>query len=239
MINLRKAKSCFFAWAFLSGLLCFGFTQMAQAEEREFRHPEFREFRDLRHHHDRFYPARGQFVDVLPGGHRVVFLGKERYFFFGGIWYRPVGRRFLIVAPPIGLVVPFLPPYYTTIWVGNVPYYYANEVYYAQTPGGYAVVEPPMEEVGQTPPPPGPPPPPPAPSAQMPANQVFVYPRQGQSPQKQAADRRECHNWALGQTGFDPAKPPVGMPETQMAQKQDEFLRAQGACLEGRGYTVR
>ena len=89
-----------------------------------------------------------------------------RFFFLGGVWYRPYGPRFEIIAPPFGIVVPFLPPYYTTIWVGGMPYYYANEVYYAQSPGGYMVVEPPQGEVVQPPPS---------------VAQLFIYPRKGQS----------------------------------------------------------
>jgi len=33
---------------------------------------------------------------------------------------------------------------------------------------------------------------------------VFAYPAQGQSQQKQAKDRLECHEWAVNQTGFNP-----------------------------------
>ena len=251
MTDLRRWKGCFFVWAFLSGLLLFGFTQMVRAEERGFSH---REFRDSRYHHDRSYPARGQFVEVLPPGYRMVGFGRARYYFFDGVWYRPSGRRFLIVAPPIGLVVPFLPPYYSTIMVGGVPYYYANEVYYTQNPGGYVVVEPPKGEVNHSLPPAGPMPsgplppgPPPSsqapsaqmPSAQMPSNQIFIYPRQGQSQEKQANDRNECHRWAVSQMGYDPTKPPTGMPEAQIIQMRADYQRAMGACLDARGYTMK
>ncbi|MGC1402755.1 MAG: DUF6515 family protein [Thermodesulfobacteriota bacterium] len=249
MTYLRQTKGIFLVGAFLTGLLLFGFTQRLQAEEREFRHREFREFRDLRHHHDHFYPARGQFIDVLPRGHRVVFFGRERFFFFEGVWYRPAGRRFLIVAPPIGLVVPFLPPYYSTVWVSGVPYYYANEVYYTQSPGGYVITVPPSEEVVQTPPPSGPMPGGPRPGGQMPAspmpggpmpgNQIFIYPRQGQSPEKQADDRVECLNWAISQVGYDPNRPPVGLAEAQKAQKIADYRRAMEACLDARGYSMK
>jgi hypothetical protein len=239
MTYLRKAKVWFFIGALVSSLWLFGFTQTIRAEERDSRHREYREFRDLRYNHDHYYPARGQFIEVLPRGHRVVFFGKTKYYFFEGVWYRPAGRRFLIAAPPIGLVVPFLPPYYTTIQVGSLPYYYANEVYYTPSQGGYVVVTAPQGEGYPSPPQAGPPPSGPLPSAQMPPSQIFIYPRQGQSPQKQATDRLECHNWAVSQTGYDPSKPQIGLPETQMIQKQADFKRAQGACLDGRGYTVR
>lgn len=258
MTYLRLANWYFFVLALLSGLLLFGFTQMARAEEREFRHRESREFRDSRYHHDRYYPARGLFVDVLPRGHRVIVFRGAHYRFFEGIWYRPVGRRFQVVAPPIGLVVPFLPPYYSTIWVGGVPYYYANEIYYVQGPGGYVVAEPPRSEVTLAPPQSGPLPggqmPPGLPGGQMPprslpggqmpsgslpGGQMYIYPRQGQSPEKQARDRTECHSWAENQAGYDPERPPVGLPETQTAQKQADYKRAMDACLDARGYSVK
>ena len=86
------------------------------------------------------------------------------------------------------------------------------------------------------------PPPPPGPpsQAQMSGGPLFIYPRQGQSQEKQAKDRNECQSWAVGQTGYDPTKPPPdNMPGNQMAQMSADFQRAMGACLDGRGYTVR
>ncbi len=214
--------------ALLSGILLFGFTQVAQADERGFRHNEFM---DSHYGHNRSYPSRGQFIQALPSGHRVVFYGNSRYYFHGGVWYRPQGRRFVIAAPPFGMILPFLPPYYATIWVGGLPYYYANEVYYTQGAGGYVVVEPPKGEVSQAPPSAG--------AGQMSSDQLFIYPRQGQSEQKQATDRYECHSWAVSQTGYDPTQPPAGVPAAQMSQKRADYQRAMGACLDGRGYTVK
>jgi hypothetical protein len=210
----------------LSGSMLSGFMQVARADERGFRH---REFMDSRYGHNRQYPSRGQFIEALPGGHRVVLYGDARYYFHGGAWYRPQGPRFVIVAPPFGIVVPFLPPFYATIWVGGLPYHYANDVYYTQGAGGYVVVEPPKGEVSQSPPSAG----------QMSSDQLFIYPRQGQSEQKQATDRYECHRWATSQTGFDPTQPPAGVPAAQMSQKRADYQRAIGACLDGRGYTVK
>jgi hypothetical protein len=207
--------------AVLSGIMLFGWSRAAQAADRG---PHQREFQDSRYHHDRFYPARGQVTRELPRDHRVVIHGGARYYFSGGVWYRPQGTRFVIAAPPFGMIVPFLPPYYATIWLSGVPYYYANEVYYAHRGNGYVVVEPPKEEVSQAPPP---------------ADQMFVYPRQGQSEQMQADDRYACHIWAVGQTGFDPTQPPGGSPEPQKIEKRADYQRAMGACLDGRGYTVK
>jgi hypothetical protein len=72
---------------------------------------------------------------------------------------------------------------------------------------------------------------------------IFVYPRQGQSEELQAKDRYECHNWAVSQTWREPRKVSIeewtliikSMPEAQRA----DYLRAQSACLDGRGYTVK
>jgi hypothetical protein len=122
--------------------------------------------------------------------------------------------------------------------------------------------------------------------------QQFVYPAKGQSPQKQKSDEAACYQWAVQQTGFDPAKPaaapaqptgPTGArvrgaaagatvgaitgndrsdaavagavgaasaqrgqkrqqaraQEQQTTQQQASFQKARGACLEGRGYTVK
>jgi uncharacterized protein YcfJ len=40
------------------------------------------------------------------------------------------------------------------------------------------------------------------------AQQNFVYPSRGQSPQQQQKDEYECHQWAVQQTGYDPTRPP-------------------------------
>jgi hypothetical protein len=68
---------------------------------------------------------------------------------------------------------------------------------------------------------------------------IFVYPRQGQSEELQAKDRYECHSWAVSQTHYDPTQPTSGMPEAQLNQMRADYQRAMGACLDGRGYTMR
>jgi hypothetical protein len=39
--------------------------------------------------------------------------------------------------------------------------------------------------------------------------QIFVYPREGQSPMRLDRDRYECHMWAMEKTGYDPSLPPL------------------------------
>ena len=219
--NVNKYFSLVLMLALLSGMMPFGWSPEAQAADRGSRQ---REFRDSRYQHNRSYPARGQVIRQLPRDRRTVVHGGSRYYFSGGAWYRPRGSQFAVVVPPVGLFIPFLPPYYATIWLGGVPYYYANEVYYAHRGNGYVVVEPPKEEVSQAPPP---------------ADQMFVYPRLDQSEQQQADDRYACHRWAADQTGFDPTQPQGGATEAQRVEKRADYQRAIGACLDGRGYTVK
>lgn len=38
--------------------------------------------------------------------------------------------------------------------------------------------------------------------------QQYAYPAKGQSPEQQKKDESACYQWAVQQTGFDPAKPP-------------------------------
>jgi hypothetical protein len=80
----------------------------------------------------------------------------------------------------------------------------------------------------------------PAPSVPpLTAENIFIYPRKGQSEELQAKDRYECHRWAVSQTGYDPTQPPAGVPAAQMSQKRADYQRAMGACLDGRGYTMK
>jgi len=40
------------------------------------------------------------------------------------------------------------------------------------------------------------------------AQDMIVYPAKGQSQEQENQDRYQCHNWAVQQTGYDPANPP-------------------------------
>ncbi len=197
-----------------------------------------------RMNHAHFYPNRGTIVHGLPAQHYDLVFRGSHFFFAGGVWYAPRGGLYVVVAPPFGLFVPVLPPFYTTLWVAGVPYYYSDDVYYTYGgPGvGYEVVAPPpgqevADAYAQPPPPPGPGPGPgPGPSADQ---QLFIYPRNGQTPEQQARDQYQCHTWAQSQTGFDPTVPNGGVPPGQAPSARANYDRAMAACLDGRGYTVR
>lgn len=200
-------------------------------------------FFDGRHHHNRYYPTPGYFVGALPPRHvQVVFRGA-RYFFSDGIWFHGDGGRFVVVAPPLGIGIRVLPHIYTSLWIGGMPYYYANNVYYLQTPQGYVVSQPPADQTIVE-----------APASttnnstedivEQPANaqisqapvDLYVYPAHGQSEKQLAADRNECHAWAVKKSGYDPYNASSGF---QIGQKRVDYERAFTACLEGRGYTVK
>jgi hypothetical protein len=184
----------------------------------------------LADHHDGFAPhggfvARGSEVRVLPRGGYEVRHPSGRYWYHGGNWYASHGPRWVVVAPPFGVYVPFLPGFYSTLWFGGVPYYYANDVYYLwrSERNAYEVVPPPEGAAEST--------------VQAPLD-LYIYPRNGQSEAQQSEDRYQCHRWAAEQTHFDPTQPGGGASGAGPAARSDYF-RAMSACLEGRGYTVK
>jgi hypothetical protein len=155
----------------------------------------------------------------------------------------------------LGLYLPVLPWYYTTFWWDGLPYYDVENDYYLWDPDAdeYEQVQPPPQVAEQ------------AQNGQQEQNgqlsqappQLYAYPKKGQTAQQQATDKRECSSWASAQTGLNPAtdaaataqiapgnaKPDQGgaaananTPAT--AQQWQNYLRAEGACLEARGYTV-
>lgn len=216
-------------WLWISGLWVLALAGVASSFADEHGHagPAPRgQFLDNRYNHGHYYPPRGAVVRELPPGYRPYDFGGSRFYFSAGVWYAPGPYGFVVTRPPIGLFVTVLPPFYSTIWVGGVPYYYADEVYYQWRPdlNGYVVAAPPPGAEQ-----PGPPP------AQPPTEDFYIYPRNGQTPEQESADRYECHSWARTQTGFDPTQPAGSSPPTA----RDQYRRAMTACLEARGYSVR
>jgi hypothetical protein len=71
------------------------------------------------------------------------------------------------------------------------------------------------------------------------AQQMFIYPDRGQTPDQQARDRWECHNWAVQQTGFDPSAPqmaeaaPPPPPPSTGAPQGGLFRGAAGGAALG------
>ena len=61
------------------------------------------------------------------------------------------------------------------------------------------------------------------------AQDLFVYPAQGQSNDQMEKDKFECYNWAKGQTGFDPMQ----MPTASSAPPSQERKSVGGSTLGG------
>jgi hypothetical protein len=67
------------------------------------------------------------------------------------------------------------------------------------------------------------------------SDRLFAYPTQGQTAEQTTLDRKECNDWAVNQSGIDPAT----AKKRAKAQHMDEYNRAFVACMEGRNYTVK
>ncbi len=67
------------------------------------------------------------------------------------------------------------------------------------------------------------------------AQQLYVYPNQGQGPDQQNRDRGDCHVWAVQQSGYDPANPPIGgaPPPSSYESQQGGLLRGAGRGAAG------
>jgi hypothetical protein len=123
----------------------------------------------------------------------------------------------------LGLYFASLPYAYQTYWWGGVPYYYSDYTYYRWNGGvgQYETVAPPAEAQNQ--------------AGTSGTTDLFAYPKNGQTQEQQGKDKYECHHWAAGQTGYDPSQGAAAGPVT----RRSDYMRAQAACLEGRGYSVR
>jgi hypothetical protein len=183
---------------------------------------------DSRYNHNRSYPVRGYVAPALPRGYVNVRYRGSPYYYYRGSWYRPYGPRYIVARPPFGIGIAYLPPFYTTVWFGGLPYYYADDTYYMWRPERreYVVTQPPAGE-GQVR------------DRGAGSDEIFVYPKNGQSEERQSTDRYECHSWAVGKTGFDPTRPHGNVSDDEIDSKRADYRRAEGACLEARGYSVK
>ncbi len=123
----------------------------------------------------------------------------------------------------LGLYFATLPLYYQTYYWDGVPYYYADNTYYMYDPTvkQYQTVAPPpglqaqQDQTGGS-------------------SELMAYPKNGQTADQQGRDKFECHQWAVKQSGYDPTT-----GSAAPAGRLSDYMRAQAACLEGRGYSVQ
>lgn len=130
----------------------------------------------------------------------------------------------------LGLYFAALPLYYSTLWWDGIPYYYANNTYYVYDSGvgQYETVAPPdgLAQQNQG-----------AAGQEGVGTDLIAYPKNGQSTEQQAKDKYECHAWAVTQSGFDPTQGATAAAAAP--NKRSDYMRAQAACLDGRGYSVK
>lgn len=178
---------------------------------------------DSAHSHARTYPSTGVRIQALPARMPPLIWAGASYWFWSGVWYGPAASGYVVVRPPYGIVVADLPAFRTVVVIGGLTFLYLNGVYYRErSEGGYEVVPSPVAGIGTT---------------TGASGRLYVYPRQGQTAEVQASDEYECHRWAASQSGFDPA--PAATGQSMDVTHRADYVRAQTACLEGRGYTVR
>ena len=68
---------------------------------------------------------------------------------------------------------------------------------------------------------------------------VFLYPKNGQTPDQQARDRYDCYRFAVAQSGFDPMRSNGDASPAPAGETPSDYQRAQSACFEARGYSSR
>ncbi|MBI6899836.1 hypothetical protein JET64_23775 [Pseudomonas putida] len=165
----------------------------------------------------------GHTVERFPDRYwKVPYRGQD-YFYSGGYWYRPHGGGYVVVTPPYGVRVGYLPSYAREVWLSGALFFLVADTYYQYQADSreYVVVNPPAVA--------------PAPLPQQGGGyDVIAYPMYGQGPEQQEQDRYQCHRWAVSQSGFDPATASYAPP----ANVADNYRRALGACLSGRGYSI-
>jgi len=139
----------------------FGFTtEDVFAHRKEGRHSSSK-YRSTRHSSDKHHGERhhsdrhsrvivtrprlrpGRVVVNLPPRHTRVVVRGRPYYYGGGSYYYRRPRGYVVVAPPIGAIVPRLAIGFSTVWMGGSFYYYYGNVFYRRVPSGYVVVQPP------------------------------------------------------------------------------------------------
>ncbi|HEY9104611.1 hypothetical protein [Chitinimonas sp.] len=188
-------------------------------------------------HSDRTPPRPGT-TDPRPGDSRWDHDGRPGYNggphnYPGDRWYGPRPPH-VIYRPVYGTHITFLPGGYRTVFYGGLTYFVVDDIFYRREADSYVVVAPPdgyryVEDDDEGP----------SGGSGGTDREPYIYPNRNQDDKQQALDRYECHRWAVKQTGFDPTEPGGGVSRGDAWQKRDDYRRAESACLEGRGYTVR
>jgi hypothetical protein len=77
-----------------------------------------------------YYHRPGYTIRTIPKVAVTVTLGSLVYYYADGIYYRRHHSGYIVIVPPIGLIVPVLPLGYTVFQLYGGTYYYYAGVYY-------------------------------------------------------------------------------------------------------------
>lgn len=85
----------------------------------------------------------GWIIPHLPSAAFILSFGGMSYYYHEGLFYHPHRGAYVVVNPPIGMIVPTLPLGYSMVRVYNRDYFFYDNVYYEWAPqyNGYRVVQ--------------------------------------------------------------------------------------------------
>ncbi|NKB37132.1 MAG: hypothetical protein GKR93_08145 [Gammaproteobacteria bacterium] len=170
-----------------------------------------------------YYPI-GHRLNRLPSGYLTLSFSGSNVYYHSGAYYRRNGRQFIVSRPPLGVGISILPAGYRSHRYRNFDYYSANGVFYRWNDFSrhYVVIDNPRFDEYQE-------------EQKVNVSEQFAYPTQGQSATQTSKNRYECYLWAVDQTGVEPAH----VNQSNQAGSIENYQRANGACLEARGYSVK
>ena len=118
-------------------------TPVAPVHVVEPRHSDFEAERRQGLYWAGYHP--GLTLRSLPVGYVQVSVGGTGYYYYDGVYFRPTtDGTYIVVAPPVGAIVPQLPNGAQAIGLGSDTYYYGGGAFYLQQPTGFGVVEAPL-----------------------------------------------------------------------------------------------
>ncbi len=132
-MNYKTAIIIVLGFVIISGIPQEGFAQ----KRIEYHKP---------HHTYRQLPKRGQKIVRLGGPAVAVKFRGINYHIVRGIFYKPLGGQFVVVAPPVGIRVNALPPEHIVVNLRSESYFYNYGTFYCRvgTSSQYEVVPPPI-----------------------------------------------------------------------------------------------
>lgn len=71
---------------------------------------------------------------------KVIVHSGANFYYARGVWYKPYGRKYVVVKAPIGVRVKYIPRGYRIVRVNGKKYYTYNGIWYTKKRGYYTVV---------------------------------------------------------------------------------------------------